>query len=51
MLEAQPQWIRSKPRLWEDLKVYLEDESKKESETGTKSKHLPENLKYVFSGL
>ena len=48
MLEAQPQWVRSKPHRWEDLRVPLEAEIKKESETYTKLKQLPENLKHVF---
>lgn len=48
MLEAQPQRVRSKPHRWEDLRVPLEVENEKESETGAKSKQLLESLKCVF---
>lgn len=35
MFEAQTQWMRSEPYWWKDLRLPLEDGSKKESETGT----------------
>ncbi|XP_050877007.1 uncharacterized protein LOC127080748 [Lathyrus oleraceus] len=48
MMEAKPQWPRSKPHRWEDLRAPHETKSNKESEKGTELKQLPGNLKYVF---
>ncbi|XP_058756799.1 uncharacterized protein LOC131630022 [Vicia villosa] len=48
MLEAQPQWKRSKPYRWEELRPSQPIEEKQETKKGTELKQLPENLKYIF---
>lgn len=48
MMVTQTQWIRSKPRWWEDLRPLQSREEKQEIKKGTKLKQLPEHLKYVF---
>ncbi|XP_050897243.1 uncharacterized protein LOC127104072 [Lathyrus oleraceus] len=48
MMEEQPQWIRSKPHRWEDLRPPQPSENTQEPKKGENLKQLPENLKYVF---
>jgi hypothetical protein len=48
MMEKQPQWIRSKPHRWEDLRPPPPSEDTQEPKMGADLKQLPRNLKYVF---
>ena len=48
MLEAQPQWNKSKPHRWEDLRQPSSTEGEKEAKKKKELKQLPENLKYIF---
>ena len=48
MMEKQPEWIRSKPHLWEDLRPPPPSKITKEPKTRADLKQLPANLKCVF---
>ncbi|XP_050920011.1 uncharacterized protein LOC127137605 [Lathyrus oleraceus] len=48
MMEKQPEWIRSKPHQWEDLRQPPPLDITEEPKTGANLKQLPANLKYVF---
>lgn len=48
MMEVQPQWPRSKPHRWEDLRESPASEKSKEVKKKKELKQLPDNLKYIF---
>ena len=47
MMVKQPEWIRSRPHRWEDLRPPPSDVTE-EPKKGVNLKQLPTNLKYVF---
>ncbi|XP_050908712.1 uncharacterized protein LOC127122415 [Lathyrus oleraceus] len=47
LMEKQPEWIRSRPHQWEDLRPPPSDVTE-EPKKGVNQKQLPTNLKYVF---
>jgi hypothetical protein len=49
MMEKQPEWIRSRPHRWEDLRPPPPSDVTEEPKIGVNLKQLPINLKYVFS--
>ena len=48
MMDEQPQWIRSKPHQWLDLRPPPPSEDTQEPKKGADLKQLLENMKYVF---
>ena len=47
LMEKQPEWIRTRPHRWEDLRPSPSDVTE-EPKKGVNLKQLPTNLKYVF---